>query len=92
MEKKYKDITGRTDEEKTYDLKNEEDVNKIIKQLEQEETAQPPPWLPTPKEPKPVWAKTKNQIDQEEEKEIEDLIEFAYELDYEKFVEDMEVR
>lgn len=34
MEKKYKDITGRTDEEKTYDLKNEEDVNKIIKQLE----------------------------------------------------------
>lgn len=26
------------------------------------------------------------------EKEIDDLIEFAYELDYEKYVEDLEVR
>lgn len=29
---------------------------------------------------------------EEEEEEIDDLIEFAYELDYEKYIEDMEVR
>ena len=31
-------------------------------------------------------------MDEDEDKEIEDLIEFAYELDYETFMEDMEVR
>ena len=40
----------------------------------------------------PVWAKTEGQIAKEKDQEIDDLIEFAYELDYEKFVEDMEVR
>ena len=36
MEKKYKEIAGKTDDQ-NYDLKNEEDVNKIIQKLEQEE-------------------------------------------------------
>lgn len=30
MEWKYKEITGRPEEDKNYDLKNEDDVNKII--------------------------------------------------------------
>lgn len=41
---------------------------------------------------KPAWAKTENQLEDEKEKEIDDLLEFAYELDYEKFMDDFEVR
>lgn len=41
---------------------------------------------------KPAWAKTENQQVKDEEKEIDDLIEFAYELDYEKYVEDQEIK
>lgn len=33
----------------------------------------------------------KQQVD-EQEKEVDELIEFAYELDYEKYMEDYEVR
>ena len=31
-------------------------------------------------------------MEEEKEKEIDDLLEFAYELDYEKFMDDFEVR
>lgn len=41
---------------------------------------------------RPAWAKTEQQLKQEEEDEIDDLIEFAYDLDYEKYMEDLEVR
>lgn len=33
----------------------------------------------------------KQQVD-EQEKEVDELIEFAYELDYEKYMEDYEIR
>jgi len=32
------------------------------------------------------------ELEDEKEKEIDDLLEFAYELDYEKFMDDFEVR
>ena len=41
---------------------------------------------------KPAWAKTEEQLKKEQEDEIDDLIEFAYDLDYEKYMEDLEVR
>lgn len=41
---------------------------------------------------KPAWAKTEAQIEDAKEAEIDDLLEFAYELDYEKYMEDEEVR
>lgn len=41
---------------------------------------------------KPAWALTEKQQEEEREKEIDDLIEFAYDLDYEKYMEDYEVR
>ena len=41
---------------------------------------------------KPLWAKTKEELVNEEEEEIDDLIDFAYDLDYEKYIEDLEVR
>lgn len=41
---------------------------------------------------KPLWAKTEGQLKQEQDQEIDDLIEFAYDLDYEKYMEDLEVR
>jgi hypothetical protein len=41
---------------------------------------------------KPAWAKTEEMLKKEQEEEIDDLIEFAYDLDYEKYVEDLEVR
>lgn len=42
--------------------------------------------------PKPEWAKTAENSKKEKEDEIDDLIDFAYELDYEQYMEDMEVR
>jgi hypothetical protein len=40
---------------------------------------------------KPAWATTEAQLEEEKEKEIDDLLEFAYELDYDKYMEDFEV-
>jgi hypothetical protein len=41
---------------------------------------------------RPAWAKTEDQLKKEQDEEIDDLIEFAYDLDYEKYMEDLEVR
>ena len=39
-----------------------------------------------------MWAMTEKEIEEDKEKEIDNLLEFAYELDYEKYMEDFEVR
>lgn len=44
------------------------------------------------KRSKPAWATTEKQLEDEKEAEIDELIEFAYDLDYEKYMEDYEVR
>jgi len=41
---------------------------------------------------KPAWALTEKDLEEQKEKEIDDLLEFAYELDYEKYMDDFEVR
>jgi hypothetical protein len=41
---------------------------------------------------KPAWALTEKEQEEVKEKEIDDLLEFAYELDYEKYMDDFEVR
>ncbi len=41
---------------------------------------------------KPAWAMTEHDLEEQKEKEIDDLLEFAYELDYEKYMDDFEVR
>lgn len=41
---------------------------------------------------KPAWALTEKQQEDNKEQEIDELLEFAYELDYEKYMEDFEVR
>jgi hypothetical protein len=44
------------------------------------------------KKEKPVWAMTEKELDFQKENEIDELLEFAYELDYEQYMEDFEVR
>ncbi len=44
------------------------------------------------KSKKPMWAMTEKELENTQEKEVDDLLEFAYELDYEKYMEDFEVR
>ena len=44
------------------------------------------------KSQKPAWAVTPKQEEDQKEAEIDNLIEFAYDLDYEKYMEDYEVR
>jgi hypothetical protein len=39
-----------------------------------------------------MWALTQKEMEDKKEAEIDDLLEFAYELDYEKYMEDIEVR
>ena len=41
---------------------------------------------------KPAWAQTEKQQEEAKEAEIDELLEFAYELDYEKYMDDYEVR
>jgi hypothetical protein len=41
---------------------------------------------------KPMWAMTEKDLEDQKEEEIDELLEFAYELDYEKYMEDFEVR
>ena len=41
---------------------------------------------------KPAWALSEKQVEEIKEQEVDDLLEFAYQLDYEKFIEDFEVR
>lgn len=35
---------------------------------------------------------TQDQLEEQKEAEIDDLLEFAYELDYEKYMNDFEIR
>ena len=44
------------------------------------------------KKSKPAWAMTPKQMEDEKEAEIDELLEFAYELDYDKYMEDFEIR
>ena len=44
------------------------------------------------KKSKPAWATTEKQQNEDKEAEIDDLLEFAYELDYEKYMDDFEIR
>lgn len=41
---------------------------------------------------KPAWAMTETQVEEMEEAELNDLLEFAEKLDYEKYIDDLEVR
>lgn len=41
---------------------------------------------------KPAWAVTEKAAEEAKEAEIDELLDFAYELDYEKYMEDFEVR
>jgi len=41
---------------------------------------------------KPAWAVTDKQREDAKEAELDDLLNFAYDLDYEKYMEDFEVR
>lgn len=41
---------------------------------------------------KPAWATTEKQQEEAKDADIDQLLEFAYELDYEKYMEDYEVR
>lgn len=44
------------------------------------------------KKQKPAWAKSEKEQEEAKENEIDELLEFAYELDYEKYMDDFEVR
>ena len=39
-----------------------------------------------------AWAKTEKMVEEEKEQEIDNLINFAYELDYEKYINDLEFK
>eukprot|EP00003_Mantamonas_plastica_P005073 TRINITY_DN14058_c0_g1_i1.p1 TRINITY_DN14058_c0_g1~~TRINITY_DN14058_c0_g1_i1.p1 ORF type:complete len:465 (+),score=133.55 TRINITY_DN14058_c0_g1_i1:62-1396(+) len=41
---------------------------------------------------KPAWAMTEDQIEEKEEEEIEELLDFCESLDYEKYVNDLEIQ
>ena len=44
------------------------------------------------KKSKPAWAITEKEQEKNKEDEIDELLEFAYDLDYDKYMDDFEVR
>lgn len=44
------------------------------------------------KKSKPAWATTEKEMEEQKEAEIDELLEFAYDLDYDKYMDDFEVR
>ena len=44
------------------------------------------------KSSKPAWAMSEKQQEEAKEEEIDELLEFAYDLDYDKYMEDFEIR
>lgn len=44
------------------------------------------------KKSRPAWATTEQQQEEDKEAEIDQLLEFAYELDYDKYMNDFEIR
>lgn len=59
--------------------KLKEEVKKIAEQSKQERK-------------KPAWTLTEKQAEEQEEQDVDELLEFAYQLDYEKYIEDFEIR
>lgn len=47
---------------------------------------------PKSKKSRPAWAKTEKTQEEEKEAEIDALLEFAYDLDYDQYMEDFDVR
>lgn len=83
-------------------LFDDEEADQLLGALRHEAEDQPAPEetksvrsrvsMKSKKSQKPAWAMTEKQQEEEKEKEIDDLLEFAFDLDYEKFMEDFEVR
>jgi hypothetical protein len=81
--------------EKPSEPENPQAVNRLteenLKKSEQEQKKTKAS-KPASKAAKPAWALTEKDVEEQKEKEIDDLLEFAYELDYEKYMDDFEVR
>ena len=77
---------------------NLEKMNDKIEEVKPKQDDKKPEIVPKSKDSKrgekkkPVWALTEKQLEDMEDKEADNLIQFAYELDYEKYMEDFEVR
>ena len=81
-------VTAPLEENKTIAKLTKENLARNDEQFSQK----PKATKKADKAKKPAWAKTEDQLKKEQEDEIDDLIEFAYDLDYEKYMEDLEVR
>jgi hypothetical protein len=89
MKKKYKpkkipepknnDIEPKSPEP---DTKSDKLTEKNLKILEKEKKGKE----------KPKWAMTKAEADNQEEAEVDDLLKFVQDLDYDSFIDDLEVR
>lgn len=79
MKKKYKPKTQKTAKKsEKADSKSEKLTEKNLKVLETET--------------KPKWALTQEEAEKEEEKEADDLLQFVQDLNYDAFIDDLEVR
>jgi len=59
---------------------------------EKEEAVKPSKAPAKKKENKPKWAYTEDQVKAEEDEELDDLLNFTTNLDYDKYINDLEVR
>ena len=78
-------------------IEEENEIDKLAKQIEQDMKSETVSQKSKAKgkkggKGKPAWAMTEKQQEDEREAEIDNLLEFAYDLDYEKYMEDFEVR
>lgn len=91
--KKIRDLDG---------LEQEVSPEPSPEKIEVRETLEPVPVVPKQKkltennvkkhEKKPKWAFTEQQLGLDEEEDVDDLLNFANNLDYNQFIEDIEIR
>eukprot|EP00941_MAST-03F_sp_MAST-3F-sp1_P004123 g4123.t1 len=89
------EVSNSEDDEKISDLADELD-KAIAKQTQSQLSAKQKKKLDDSKGKRPAWAyaegKQEEELEELKEEELEDLLKFTQELDFEKYVEDMEVK
>lgn len=68
---------------------SEKDNDAEIKSQKSKKASEKPPKA---ERKKPAWALTEQEAEEIKEQEVDDLLDFAYQLDYEKYIDDLEVR
>jgi hypothetical protein len=92
LEKMKKKYLGKKSAENVLETSEKPEKSKKVEKSEKSEKLTEKNLKLLENEKKPKWALTEEQAENLEELEVDDLLQFVQDLDYDKFIEDLEVR